>query len=323
MAGDKQIIVGDIGGTNGRFAVATVSPEGDVRSLNQRRQYFSADYSSLAEMLKAYLGDLGCERPGEAHLAIAGPTSARQGHLTNLGWEVSASALEHSHGFRTVKLLNDFHALAAAAPGLSKQETLAIKSGERGDGGPISVMGPGTGFGVSLVIPIEGGHHVVSTEGGHMVFSPVSDLELELTEYLRQHCAHVSLETLFCGSGLARIYGFFAAKGGRIDTCRAPADITSSAMDGSDPLSVESVRLFVSMLASAAGDIALVHGATGGVVLGGGILPRIKPFLSDSDFEERFVAKGPMQGYLEKISVDLITCQNATLVGTARVAKNP
>lgn len=317
MHEQTQLIVGDVGGTNGRFSVANLSETGELLGFESSYSYLSADFSSLRRMLKAYLQDLGPDRPDRARLAIAGPTTDREGHLTNLGWAASARKLEQELELGAVHFLNDFQALAFSAPCLNAGDSVVVKEGLKASAGPISVMGPGTGFGVSLLLPVSKFNHVISTEGGHMTYSPVSELEVELGEYLKARVSHVSVESLLCGNGLSEIYGFLQWKYKDQGPKMTPPEVTVAAMEGHNELAREAVSMFVAILGSAAGDIALVHGATGGVYLGGGILPRIQPLLLDSDFAKRFVDKGPMQDYLEQIPVELIVANNAALIGSA------
>ncbi|MFC4349465.1 glucokinase [Kordiimonas lipolytica] len=318
MTETKRCIVADIGGTNGRFGIATFR-EGQVKpDIDQVIVFSCREFGSLSQMLGAYIAKIESPVPREAKLAIAGPTTEKKGRLTNLGWEVDADQIESTHGLEVVKFVNDFGALARACPFLEEGvDYVTLKNGEADPDAPISVMGPGTGFGVALLVPNGKGYHTVSTEGGFMAFAPGSRLEHDLTEHLRAELGYVSVESFLCGEGIARIYRFLVDYGGGGDRNLSPAEITKLAAEGGAPACTRAVQLFLSIVGSTAGDIALVHGARGGVFLGGGILPKIADMVGPSDLLRRFVAKGAQSAYVETIPVHLITAEYAALVGAA------
>ena len=316
MTNTETCVVADIGGTNGRFGVARFFPGERKPHIENVAVFPSADSASLSAMLGRYLNHLGAEKPHHARLAIAGPTTERKGKLTNLGWQADADVLEADHGLKSVKLLNDFGALASACDFLEEGvDFITLKEGADDATGPISVMGPGTGFGVAILVPTSEGWKTVSTEGGYMAFAPTTRLEHDLTEHLRAEMGHVSVETFLCGEGIARIHRFLVDYGGSGDRGLSPAEITKFAAAGGAPSCTRAVQLFLSIVGSTAGNLALAHGATGGVFLGGGILPKIEGMIPTSDLLRRFVAKGPMQPYLERIPVRLITAKYAALIG--------
>ena len=312
----RALVVADIGGTNARFALAT--PEGAAFGLSQISNYHCGSAQGLGELLCRYLRELGDVRPERACLAIAGPNDGRQGFVTNLGWQADAEVLAREAGLAHVLLANDFAALASAAPALDESATRLLKPGTARADGPISVLGPGTGLGVALVVPHGGGYTTVSTEGGHMGFAPVTPAEIALCAHVRGQLPHVSIESLLCGAGLTRIHGFVSGNAG----LPAP-EVSARALAGTDAHCVKAVQMFIGILGSVAGDVALVHGATGGVMIGGGILPRLVPLLSGSSFCERFLAKEPMRALLEKMPVRLITAEHVALHGAAALYWQP
>lgn len=313
----ESIIVGDIGGTHGRLAVAHFSPGEALPLVDQMHLYMCADYNGIGEMLAAFLDELRGRTPAAAQLAIAGPTSSRAGYLTNLGWSVDAGELEEALGLESISLLNDFGALAHAAPLLHAPQVMRLKEGSDQPGKPISVMGPGTGFGVALLVPGDEQWSVVPTEGGHMTFSPATDLEYELARFLMRDSDHISIENVLCGEGLVRIHKFLAKCAGTEPVTCSPAEISALALQNPTSLWRDATQLFLAILGGAAGDIALIHGATGGICFGGGVLPKIADLIPGSELVQRFVEKGPMKDYLEQIPIDLIVSQDATLVGAA------
>jgi len=314
----SRLIVADIGATNGRFAIATRQPDHST-TLSQMSNIPCASVNSLEALLERYIDELAGEVPMYVCLAIAGPNNGRSGHITNLDWIADASALEQRFGLKGVSFANDFAALACMAPRLPESSLVTIKHGTAVAGAAVSVIGPGTGLGVSIVVPTADDFITVSTEGGHQSFAPVTDREKALRDYLQPGLGHVSIETVLCGRGLARINDFLVATSGNGMRGLDPAEVSSAAIAGTDETCAEAVRLFLQILASAAGDFALVHGALGGVFIGGGILPRLKPMLSESAFSERFCAKGPMQSYLEQIPVYMINADHVAMHGAANL----
>ncbi len=310
------VIVGDIGGTNGRFAIAEITS--GAPNVREMHIYQSADYTNLGPMLGKFLTDVGNPNTVACRLAVAGPAQKDSAYLTNLGWDVNARAIETELGIKDVGFLNDFGALAFAASVVEKEHTLRIKSGSKVENAPMSMMGPGTGFGLSLLVPNNtGGYSVVETEGGHVAFAPVTPLEEDLLKFLRREHGHVSVETLLCGRGLERIHRFLVTYGGSGNPDLTPAEISAAAHDGTQPSALRAVQLFLSILGSVAGDVALTHGAKGGVYFGGGILPKIANQIETSDLVTRFTTKGIMSEYLTNIPIHLITAPDAALIGAA------
>lgn len=314
---DHQVIVGDIGGTNGRLAVASFTAGNPVPTIGEMHGYLSADFVGLADMVSTFIDETGMNSSIDACLAIAGPTCGSKGHLTNLGWSEDADDVKQRLGLKSMRFLNDFVALAYAAGCLTGEHVKEIKAGKPNQDAPISVMGPGTGFGVAQLVRQGDGFQAIATEGGHMAFAPVTKLEEDLCHYLRQTQEHVCVESLMSGAGLQRIHRFLVSYGGSGNFDMSPAEISAAAIAGSEPSCQRAVQLFLSILGSVAGDIVLAQGGWGGVCFGGGILPKIADQLDTSDLVSRFVAKGKMRGYLEEVPIKLIISPNAALIGAA------
>lgn len=313
---NEPIIVADVGGTNGRFAIARNS--GDGITLERSKKYSNAGLSGFADLLALYLDELGSDAPRCACFATAGPNTGREGLLTNLGWQLDAGALEDRFGLNEILFVNDFKALARMAPELPESDTVLVRDARGHIGAPVSVIGPGTGLGVALVLSEPGGPVTVGTEGGHMGFAPGNELELALWQHLAARHEFVYTELLLSGDGLCRIHDFLVAEHGDGEAGLSAADITAAALDG-DTSCERTVFLFLAILGSVAGDVALGHGALGGVYLGGGIVRRVIPLLERSEFCDRFLAKGRMQSYLADIPIRLITAEQVARRGAARL----
>jgi len=342
MAEQKEYaLLADIGGTNARLGIcALTGPDAPVEPIAAFKVVRCADYPNLGALLDAYLSTLPQPlTPSTAQhacLAIAGPirTEVRgeTGSITNSGWQVDSEALAQRFNWRHVRLLNDFGALAYSVPYLPTTDLVRIHAGQAAEYGPISVIGPGTGFGVALLVPEpqrERRWQVITTEGGHSSFAPTTRREAQLCDYLGGFERHLAVENIVSGAGIATIYNALTALSGDASGADAdaehapvPHEISQRALAGDDPLCVETMTLFCEILGSVAGNIALTHGATGGVYLGGGILPKIQPLLLTSRFAERFSRKGMMSAYVERLPVSLIDSPHAALLGAAHWYNN-
>jgi glucokinase len=310
-----RLLVADIGGTNGRFALASVDDDSGQISLSQVRSFLNSEFSDLKALLGRYLSSLEGEVPGAACMAVAGPNDGRSGFMVNLDWEIDAGELEKNLPLGRIQFVNDFAALAAAVPRLAAEDLLSLHAAPAGPG-CISVIGPGTGLGVAALAP-GSPPQVLATEGGHMSWAPADARERELADYLRSSVEYLCVETVLSGLGLVRIYEFLCSGVGGSAVHRSPADITELAVQGSDARCVEAVQIFLAVLGGVSGDIVLAQGATGGVYFGGGILPRIAPLVAGSELLSRLQARGPLTRYMENIPVHLITADNPALTGAA------
>lgn len=316
-------LVADIGGTNARFGLASVA-NGGQSQVEEIRSLSCVHFPSIEDVIDAYLASLPGTRQAaiqEACIAIAGPTENEMVNVTNLSWTFSKAATGKRFGFRRFAVINDFAALALSCTQLDSEYLERIDTtGEFDDSAaeaPRVVVGPGTGLGVCGLRKSTSGWEALPGEGGHAALAPVTEEEFSLLQFLRKGQHHVSAEDLLSGRGLENIYrGLGAVRGVRCKT-EGAAGISAAALAEDCMLARDSVLTFCNLLGGFCGDVALVLGARGAVYLGGGILPRIKPLLLASDFEQRLRAKGPMSGYLEKLPVFLVSHPFPALSGAA------
>ena len=243
--------------------------------------------------------------------------------FTNSHWNFTVAELSQRFAFSNFKVINDFAAVAYAVPYLSTEDRLNLQSPQ-----PIvfddpkhdqyAVLGAGTGLGISGIKRHRGKFIDIATEGGHCSFAPLNDLEQELLNVLKKQFSRVSNERLLSGPGLLSIYRAVAEIYGQepINTSSAGI-ICQGALDGVDELRVKSFELFCNIFGSVAGDVALMLGATGGVLLAGGIAPKYTDFLIASDFRKRFEDKGRYRNYMEQIPSEIIIRDNPGLMGAA------
>lgn len=316
-------LVADIGGTNARFALT--DPTADIPTLSQQRTLRCADFASLHHAAEDYLAATDA-RPVHASLAVACPVKGDEVRLTNRAWAFSRSELKQTLGLETLTVINDFGAVAWSVPALGKDDLLPLY-GPAGipERGPVTLIGPGTGLGVALLAGERArGWTVVETEGGHVSFAPQGDEEQLIARWAIARFGRVSNERLVSGAGLSHIDAALRGEdpSNRAAMLREPAQIVAAALEGHDLVARRTLARFCAIFGSVAGDCALVHGARS-VVIAGGIVPRIIPFLRSSAFRERFLAKGRFADYLAAVPIHLITHPHPGLLGAAMALKDP
>lgn len=315
-----RALVADIGGTNARFALADLS--GTLPTLQHPMSLAAAEFASLQHAAEHYLAQAE-QIPRQAAIAVACPVRDDEIRLTNRAWSFSRQELQRSLGVHNLLVLNDFGAAAWTVPVLGAADTVPIYGPPALPlVGPISVLGPGTGLGLAMLVgDAHGGWQVVETEGGHASFAPQGVEEREIADWLTARHGRVSNERLMSGLGLSQIDAVLARRPpGKLDTAenslRVPADIVAAALEGHDVLSRRALARFCAILGSIAGDTALIHGART-VMIAGGMVPRFLPFLRSSAFRERFLDKGRFAAYLESVSVRVIIHPAPGLLGAA------
>ena len=310
-------LVGDIGGTNARFAIIEEPGARPSQALCLKGH----DYPDLSSVMAAYLHHIdGCPIR-RAALAVAGPIEGDVFRFSNRDWSFSLTDLAAELAIESLRLVNDFEALALAVPRLDDDEFMQIGGGHACATAPIAVIGPGTGLGVAGLLRDASGWRAISTEGGHSDFAPGGELEVELLRHLRsQFGNHVSAENILCGDGIARMHDALALLHGTEAPRLTTADIiTQGTHDTVDTACARTLSLYCEMLGGFVGNVALITGARGGVVLGGGVLPRIPQYLNNGGFRRRFEAKGQMSHYVAAITTRLIMTGDAALRGAAAI----
>ncbi|MFL9882656.1 bifunctional transcriptional regulator/glucokinase [Paraburkholderia agricolaris] len=311
---DGPRLLADIGGTNARFALET-SP-GEISSV---QVYPCADYPGVAEVIKKYLKDTRIGRVNHAAIAIANPVDGDQVRMTNHDWSFSIEATRRTLGFDTLLVVNDFTALAMALPGLTDMQRVQVGGGARRPNSVIGLLGPGTGMGVSGLIPADDRWIALGSEGGHATFAPADEREDIVLQYARKKWSHVSFERVAAGPGIEVIYRALAGRdkkrvAANVDTI----EIVKRALDG-EPLAAESVDVFCGILGTFAGNIAVTLGALGGIYIGGGVVPRLGEFFARSSFRKRFEAKGRFEAYLQNVPTYVITAEYPAFLGVSAI----
>jgi len=318
----ERILVADVGATNARFGIAEAKEGGCYLGFSDLFEVSTLEcknFRGMDELIGAYLGALPFDVPRHGCLAVAGVSSGDLGSIDKRGWYFSIASMKAKYGFEKLEVVNDFAALAYSIPCLSSRDIANIHPvGNVSDNAPKVVVGAGTGFGVSALIPGKfQSWGVMSTCGGHSGFSPECDLEMAIKRLLIKRDGYVSIETVLSGKGLENLaFGISVIDGMERGVYTSEA-IVSDALNGGNQTCKKAALTFLNILGGVAGDQALSFGASGGVFIGGGITPKLLPLLAESQFFERYRNKGPMTGYVETIPVSVILNDYMALVGAA------
>ena len=303
----KRVLLGDIGATNARFALASKDALGEVRSFEV------AKYPLFMDALAVFLKEV--RHPvTHAMIAVAGPIVEQRAKLTNQAWIIDADELKSSLGLQA-RIINDFQAVALSLPVLRLEDLVEIGGGKIEDGAPKAVLGPGTGLGVACLTNGPEDPVIITSEGGHATLAGTCEREDRIIQYLRGKFGHASAERAISGSGLENFYQAIAAIDGLTVGTPSAAEITDHALTRECEIAHEALHTFCAFLGSFAGSLALTFGAKGGVYVAGGISPRILNFLAGSEFRSRFESKGRFRSYLETIPSYVIVHPAAAFLG--------
>lgn len=322
-----MLLIGDIGGTKTNLAI--FSTEDSQAKLEQEATFKSANFTSLEEIAQKFLQDTGV-KVTKAVFGVAGPVTKGESHITNLPWVISEETLHHKLSLSSVKLLNDLEATAYAIPHLASHELLALNK-EQAEINPVgnkAVIAPGTGLGEAVLFYRKGRYYVSSGEGGHATFAPTNLMQIGLLEHLLRNFSHVSYERVCSGSmGIPNIYQYLKEKRphdanlGIVRTISQADDptpvIVRAAMTAECELCIATLNMFVTILGTEAGNMALKVMASGGIYLGGGMPPRILDKLKDGTFMAAFVNKGRFAQLMSHIPVYVVLNDKTALLGAA------
>lgn len=314
-------LIADIGGTNARFALL----RGDERS--DEVVLACADYPDIVSAIEHYLQGVGAhaapERPREGAFAIAGPVAGDVIRMTNHVWQFSAAQTRQRLKFDRLIFMNDFTALAMAVRHLPRAEVESVGGGRPLPKTPIALLGPGTGLGVSGLIPT-GGHWIpLQGEGGHVTLSVMNEREIEVLKQLHQRFSHVSAERVLSGSGLVNLYDALCALEGVVPEPLTPPDVTRRAAEASCRICMEAISMFCALLGTLAGNLVLTLGAFGGLYIGGGIVPQLGRLFVGSHFRDRFEDKGRYTEFLAGVPTYIIHTPLPALIGLAHAFSEP
>jgi len=317
-----KVLAGDIGGTNARFAII------EKDKIIFERHYPSRDFDKFEDIFAVFVKDAPEPVPSSACLAVAGVVEENRVEATNIPWTIDGNDLKKRFGLETIHLVNDFEAAAWGITVLHRDHLVQIGGGKPISDGPKAVLGAGTGLGQAILVSCNKGYKVLPTEGGHVDFAPRNEEEIRLLRYLMKEFSHVSVERILSGPGLVHIYKFLLEEQDSKESVftkqsvhekdRA-AYITQHAVQGTDEMCRQAVRIFCSIYGAEAGNLALKCLATGGVYVAGGIAPKILPILSEGGFRQAFEAKGRMEKVLKHIPTYVVISPQLGLLGAALI----
>ena len=312
-----NLLVGDIGGTHTRLAIAEVGIGGKVR-ISPVERFLNQTHTNLTVTLRDYLATQ--KRLTRASLAVAGPTDGLSCNLTNLGWQIDAHQLGDELGLR-LSLLNDFAAVGWGVDALNPENIHTLQTGNPTPNTARVLLGAGTGLGVALCAPQGKVWRPLPGEGGHIAFAPLDAEQDALLAFLRgEHHGRVSVERILSGPGILSLYRFQCAQFNQSPVLTDSAAVSVAALARTNTAAEAALQLFARIYAQVAGDLALVGGARGGVYLAGGIAPQVLPFLQTPAFLEAFLAKGRFTDWMRAIPLHVVLDPDIGLKGAALAA---
>jgi glucokinase len=304
-------LVGDVGGTRARFALwrdGAARHDGVVTLA-------CADHTDLASAMQAFLAQVDAPTVREAAVAVATPLDGDTVRFTNNRWVFSRAATRAALGLDRLELLNDFTAVALGVQTLADTDWTAVGGGVARPRAPQGVVGPGTGLGVSGLLPAAQGWVVIEGEGGHATAAARTAREAAVLAALATDFDHVSFERVVSGPGLERLHDTLRALDARPAAPRSAAAIAQAAIDHADAYCDEAVDLFCGFLGTAASDLCVTLGARGGIWIAGGIVPALGTRFAQSPFRARFESKGRFATYVAAVPTRVITAGDIGLRG--------
>ncbi len=302
---DLTFLVADIGATSARFGL------GGADGVRQCVELSTGEFSRADDLVMAAVEALDAPSVDAACLAVAGPVQAGVAKMTNRG-QLRFDQLSLSVALGcSVRVVNDFYALALAVP---VAQSLTQIGGAAADGAK-AIIGPGSGLGMAGLIAQDVGWLVLASEGGHGDLAPGSPLEVELLSILQRRYGHVCWETVLSGPGLVRLHEVMAELQGAAAPSLSGPEIIALGAGMDDLLCHQTLETFFGLLGSAAGNLALTLCASGGVYIGGGIVPQLVAFAQSSALRRRFEERGALTGYVRNIPLFVMLDEAPGLAG--------
>lgn len=307
-------LLGDIGGTNARFALV----QGTGLPITQEVTLPTGQFPDLAAAASAYLRQTGTTAVREACIAIANPIDGDVLKMTNNHWQFSIEATRQALQLDSLLMLNDWEAMAMAAPALKGGDLLQIGPGEPVPDAPKGLIGPGTGLGVSSLVRSRRGDWVsIAGEGGHVSLSPTCEREADILRILWRTYPHVSAERAISGMGLENLYRAICELNGTEAEPLIASQVTERALAARDAACEEALERMCRLLGNAAANLAVTLGARGGIYIGGGVIGRLGDYFVQSGFRAAFEAKGRFENYMKRIPTYVIRAPQPALIGCA------
>lgn len=300
-------LLGDIGGTNARFALA----DNGVLRPGSIRRIATAEQPDLTELVSGYLKQVAAPECDAVCLAVAGPVRDGRVEMTNLPRGLTPGALAGPAGTERVFFLNDLQAQGHALPGLAPRQLRALRPGAApADGATRLVVGIGTGLNAAVVLATPGGLLVPPSEAGHIHLPQQDDEERALARWLAARHGIATAEEALSGRGLSAIHAF------RDQPPATPAALVAAIASG-DSQARATGALYARLLGRFLAGLALIHLPWGGIFLSGGAARALAPHLMDLGLEQGFTGMGRYSDLLRDIAIWLIDDDYAALTGCA------
>lgn len=327
-----KLLVADIGGTNARFAY-----KDDVSNELSNFSYLKcADFENIFDAIKYYQEENNLHIKNMS-IAVASTTKHDAIKFTNNHWNFKQSEVFEYFKLDKLIFINDFVAQSLCFstfykdltidPSLNNKTALnnnldIVRPGIPIIKAPLLVTGPGTGLGVCTLLNLDGSSIAIEGEGGHSSFAPNSDIEVELLQFLRKKYDHVSNERIVSGSGIEEIFKFILSRQGKQSSKMKAPEIGEKALLGEQD-ALNSVKLMFSILGTIVSSVILINGAQGGVILSGGITPKLHRIFKESNFEKNLLNKGRRYNYIKDVPIWLTKDNNNGLKGALNAIDNP
>jgi glucokinase len=321
-----MLLVGDIGGT--KTTVALYSLPLNAQTPIFEMTFKSSEFTSLKDLVKSFLRNEE-KKISAAVFGAAGPVIDGSVKITNLPWKIVDRDLENELSIEEVWIINDLEAIANAIPYLSAEDFFDLHEGVPEENGTMAVIAPGTGLGEAYLTWDEGTYHPHASEGGHSDFAPISKKQADLLAFMFKSYDHVSYERLCSGIGIPNIYSFVLSRGEFME----PSWLTEQLAQAADPTPIivkaagnkempcplcnETVQIFTSILGAECGNMALKFKATGGVYLGGGMIPKMLDVIDLEELRSAYVNKGRFKEFVSNIPIRLILNPEPGIIGAA------
>ena len=310
-----MFLVGDIGGTNARFAIARTTDDHGI-VISDFEKFNAHQFDRFDDTMNEFVDRIGI-RPSLAVLAVAGPINNGEVQFTNRTWQLNATQIAQSCQLDEVCLMNDFTAMAYSVTHIGDDSYINLKPGRAAEKAPILVAGPGTGFGSCLLVPqADGGWQTIAAEGGHSLFVPRNELDREIMRILSRNTQTISVERICGGAHLEELTKAMAELHGCAAPDFGPQEIIERAESG-DALCRDICQIRADAIISSLANMALVGGSLGGIVVAGGVARHLLNFLREEETIGRFASVWPEGNYLQNIPIRLLVNPLAPLVGAA------
>lgn len=311
---DNRIsLVADIGGTNTRVAL---SQGADLQPASIRR-FANRDFTGLESIIHSYLQAQSGIKCARICVAVAGPVRDDVASMTNLDWSIDKPGLAAASGAKTTAILNDLQAQGHALGYIQDKLLQPVITGSPSAANATKlVIGIGTGFNAAAVFDNQQIRFVTPSECGHMNLPLCRDEERRLSEFIEFNHGFTAIEEVLSGPGLERIYNWLGAEADD-PRQKSAADIMVGIRDKNDDRAVLAVQVFVQLLGSVVGNLALTHLPFGGIYLVGGVARAMAPYLATQGFGPAFVDKGRFAHFMGNFSVTIIEDDYAALTGCA------